>query len=46
MICAGGGGIPTMYEPGTTGTLVGVEAVIDKDSPASCWRASSTPTSS
>lgn len=31
VICAGGGGIPTMYEPGTERTLVGVEAVIDKD---------------
>lgn len=30
VVCAGGGGIPTMYEPGTR-TLVGVEAVIDKD---------------
>jgi carbamate kinase len=30
VICAGGGGIPTMYQPGTR-TLVGVEAVIDKD---------------
>jgi carbamate kinase len=30
VICAGGGGIPTMYERGTR-TLVGVEAVIDKD---------------
>jgi carbamate kinase len=30
VVCAGGGGIPTMYSPGTT-TLVGVEAVIDKD---------------
>ena len=30
VICAGGGGIPTMYKPGTK-TLVGVEAVIDKD---------------
>jgi carbamate kinase len=30
VICAGGGGIPTMYKPGTR-TLVGVEAVIDKD---------------
>lgn len=29
VICAGGGGIPTMYE--TEGQLVGVEAVIDKD---------------
>lgn len=34
VICAGGGGIPTMYTPGTK-TLVGVEAVIDKDR-ASC----------
>ena len=30
VICAGGGGIPTMYGPGTR-TLAGVEAVIDKD---------------
>ncbi len=30
VICAGGGGIPTMYKPGTN-TLVGVQAVIDKD---------------
>ncbi len=30
VICAGGGGIPTMYEPGTR-HLIGVEAVIDKD---------------
>ena len=28
---AGGGGIPTMYEPGTERHLVGVECVIDKD---------------
>ena len=31
VICAGGGGIPTMYDPDAEGTLVGVEAVIDKD---------------
>jgi len=31
VICAGGGGIPTMYEPGAVRKLVGVEAVIDKD---------------
>ena len=31
MICAGGGGIPTMYDPDAERTLVGVEAVIDKD---------------
>jgi carbamate kinase len=30
VICAGGGGIPTMYLPDTQ-TLVGVEAVVDKD---------------
>ncbi|GAA1409901.1 carbamate kinase [Catellatospora coxensis] len=30
VICGGGGGVPTMYEPGTR-TLTGVEAVIDKD---------------
>lgn len=30
VICTGGGGIPTMYAPGTR-TLVGAEAVIDKD---------------
>jgi carbamate kinase len=31
VICAGGGGIPTMYEPGRERWLTGVEAVIDKD---------------
>lgn len=31
VVCAGGGGIPTMYLPDATRTLVGVEAVIDKD---------------
>lgn len=31
VICAGGGGIPTMYHPDKERTLVGVEAVIDKD---------------
>jgi carbamate kinase len=31
VICAGGGGVPTMYDPNAAGTLVGVEAVIDKD---------------
>jgi carbamate kinase len=31
VICAGGGGIPTMYAPGAERQLVGVEAVIDKD---------------
>ena len=31
VICAGGGGIPTMYERGRDQHLVGVEAVIDKD---------------
>jgi carbamate kinase len=31
VICAGGGGIPTMYRPGGGRTLIGVEAVIDKD---------------
>jgi carbamate kinase len=31
IICAGGGGIPTMYEPGMERHLIGVEAVIDKD---------------
>jgi carbamate kinase len=31
VICAGGGGIPTMYEPGAERKLAGVEAVIDKD---------------
>ena len=31
VICAGGGGIPTMYARTSERTLVGVEAVIDKD---------------
>ena len=31
VICAGGGGIPTMYRRDAERTLVGVEAVIDKD---------------
>jgi carbamate kinase len=31
VIAAGGGGIPTMYVPGKTRTLAGVECVIDKD---------------
>jgi carbamate kinase len=35
VICAGGGGIPTAYRPGAAAanerTLVGVEAVVDKD---------------
>jgi len=30
VICAGGGGIPTQYQPGTR-TLVGADVVIDKD---------------
>jgi carbamate kinase len=33
LICAGGGGVPTMYDPHqpAAGRLVGVEAVVDKD---------------
>jgi carbamate kinase len=31
VIAAGGGGIPTMYEPGKDRKLAGVECVIDKD---------------
>ena len=31
VICAGGGGIPTMYESGKERSLAGIEAVIDKD---------------
>ncbi len=31
IICAGGGGIPTMYQKGADRKLIGVEAVIDKD---------------
>jgi carbamate kinase len=31
VICAGGGGIPTMYDRAQQRTLVGIEAVIDKD---------------
>lgn len=31
VICAGGGGIPVMYDPQNPERLIGVEAVIDKD---------------
>jgi carbamate kinase len=31
VICAGGGGIPTTWEPGKDRVLTGIEAVIDKD---------------
>jgi carbamate kinase len=31
VIAAGGGGIPTMYEPGKDRHLIGVECVVDKD---------------
>jgi carbamate kinase len=31
VICAGGGGIPTMYQKGADRVLTGIEAVIDKD---------------
>jgi len=31
VICAGGGGIPTMYDPTRKRWLTGIEAVIDKD---------------
>jgi carbamate kinase len=31
VICGGGGGVPTMYVPEAERSLVGVEAVIDKD---------------
>jgi carbamate kinase len=31
VICAGGGGVPTMFSPDAPRTLTGIEAVIDKD---------------
>ena len=31
VVCAGGGGVPTMFSPDGEGRLIGVEAVIDKD---------------
>jgi carbamate kinase len=31
VICAGGGGIPTMYSPDGTRTLIGAEVIVDKD---------------
>jgi len=31
VICAGGGGVPTMFSADGQGSLIGVEAVIDKD---------------
>jgi carbamate kinase len=46
VICAGGGGIPTMYAPGGKRILIGVEAVIDRISAPSCSPASSRPISS
>ena len=46
VICAGGGGIPTMYEPGAERRLLGVEAVIDKDLASELLARSSTSTSS
>ncbi len=35
VICAGGGGIPTIYDPQQERLLMGIEAVIDKDRSAS-----------
>lgn len=35
VICAGGGGIPTIYDPQQGRLLIGIEAVIDKDRSAS-----------
>lgn len=31
VICAGGGGVPTMFDPDAENRLMGIEAVIDKD---------------
>jgi carbamate kinase len=31
VVCAGGGGIPTMFDPSVENRLMGIEAVIDKD---------------
>ena len=42
VICAGGGGIPTAYQSGRQ--LVGVEAVIERITPAPCWPATSRRT--
>ena len=44
VICAGGGGIPTMYAPGRR--LQGIDAVVDKDRASACWPASWRWTSS
>jgi len=44
VVCAGGGGIPTVY--GDDGKLRGVEAVIDKDRAASLLASISRRTSS
>ena len=42
VICAGGGGIPVVARD--DGSLIGIEAVIDKDRASSSLRASSAPT--
>jgi carbamate kinase len=44
VICTGGGGIPTMYAPGTR-TLVGAEVVIDKDRASALLAEELEPTS-
>ena len=46
VIAAGGGGIPTVYEPGRTGSSSASRRSSTRTSARSCWRASWTPTCS
>jgi carbamate kinase len=46
VICAGGGGIPTMYESGRNATWSGSRPSSTRTSPAACWPATSTRTCS
>ena len=46
VICAGGGGIPTTWVPGRNARSAASRRSSTRTSPASCWRARSTPTCS
>ena len=46
VICAGGGGIPTMYARGESASSSASRPSSTRTSPASCWHATSRPTCS